>query len=239
MKRACVSSAWLGIFALLVTACGAAPPVEEPFASMNEARIERARELAPDLHARALRARADMKRAVQEGDSEAAADHRTRARLWMRTALIETERVELDRHRGTLLKNVREARRSAVAAHRERERIEQEVARLRAASVAREQAEKAFEHAAEREERGRRGQAARGRRRQAVAIQIERARSMLAAAKALGARAETLQAARQALEEARRVEDPGSPRAMRAADAAVKAAERLLKETQDESDQLQ
>lgn len=171
------------LVAALLVACGGAPTagVRVAFEEADVARAER----APDLLARARAARDRAERAASDGDDEAAADHATEARLWLRAALVEADRLELE---ATRLETEREEAQiaerlaEAQAEHRSRSAA---IGRARAAAVAREQMEQAFERAEVRETR-RRDPNAMDPLAAARAF-LDRSRLLVAAARALGA----------------------------------------------------
>ena len=91
---------WLGALAfvtLLACASGqtrtTSPPIfEAPGAALAE-------ELAPDLYRQAEIAWGAAEQAAQRGAEAAHRDHRTVARLWLAAAIVEADRVELERRR--------------------------------------------------------------------------------------------------------------------------------------------
>ncbi len=84
-------------FALTACAGQQTPPRSDGLFASPAA--ERARELAPDLHRNAEIAWSAAGEAQRHGDSQAADDFRTEARLWLAGAATEGERVEIDRRR--------------------------------------------------------------------------------------------------------------------------------------------
>ena len=152
--------------------------------AFEEADVSRAQR-APDLLSRAERARDRAEEAAADGDNEAAADYATEARLWLRAAMVEADRLELEDARLTDERE-EEAVAQRLAHTRARRRAhESEVGRERAAAVAREQMERAFEAAEARETRRRQPDAMSPAA--AARAFIDRARLLTAAARALGA----------------------------------------------------
>lgn len=184
----------------------------------------RARELAPDLFARATQARDEAARAA---DPEVARDHEQRADLLLETAIVEAERVEIDRRRAGLELRIEHA--LAARAEQERARRETEAAleRADAASIARREAERAFAQA-ELDETRRFPSTERERAQTADVLQ-QRATLVLAAASALGLADAERERAQAALDAAAPVRGGGAGRLARARDA-LEAAERALGE---------
>ncbi len=171
------------LLSVLLIACGGAPTagVRVAFEEADVARAER----APDLLARAREARDRAERAAADGDEEAAADYATEARLWLRAALVEADRLALEAARLETEREeaqVAERLAEAQAQHRAQSAA---IGRERAAAVAREQMELAFTAAEVRETR-RRDPNAMDPLAAARAF-LDRSRLLVAAAKALGA----------------------------------------------------
>ncbi|MCB9613586.1 MAG: hypothetical protein H6721_28165 [Sandaracinus sp.] len=156
--------------------------------------VAEARRDAPDLVAAADLAREDAERAAEEGDGKAADDHATRARLWLDAALVEAERIRLDRERRAILEEAEAAAAEADALEAERVAIAARARHEAAAEVARVQMQAAFAAAERLEERGRRHRGPdvdRTRRDAAIALEA-RTQLLVAAARALGATDEEL-----------------------------------------------
>ncbi len=182
------------LFAVVVsTACGpGAPRASAPLrAQLASAEAAAARERAPDLVARVEAALDDADAAERAGDALAAADHATRARLFLEAALAEATRLEDEGERSNLEAQIATL---LARAHRDedaREAMGREQAREAAASAAREEALAALALAESDEARPLRRerlsleQAADVRR--AAAALRARARLAMAAARALGA----------------------------------------------------
>ncbi len=174
----------------LLAGCGGTSP---PPLRLNEvfgsARVAVARREAPDLYARAELARREAERAQARGDREAAQDHATRARLLLEAAIVEAERIALEGERLEALRIADEAATAAAAAEQARHELERERVHARAAALARAQMQEAWAQAAQEEARRFRRRSAEltaARRRAALALR-DRARLVLAAARALGA----------------------------------------------------
>lgn len=179
--------AWLS---LLLVACGGAPTAGARVA-FEEADVARA-ERAPDLLARAREARDRAERAAEDGDPDAAADHATEARLWLRAALVEADRLELEAARLEDEAELEALAQRLAHAQTERRAREATIGRERAAAVAREQMERAFVAAELRETRQRDPNAMDPLA--AARAFIDRARLLGAAARALGAPADEVRA---------------------------------------------
>lgn len=197
---------------LLGLGCAAAPKHGEALsASFERPDAQRARELAPDLYARAERALADARAARDTGTR---ADHAARARLLLLAAIAETERIELERAAGQADERSERALAERAAVERERLALEQRAARERAALLARAQAERVFASPSA----------------TAVASDVqfvrERARVTLAAAVGLGLGESEARKVEQRIDEAEQrshTKDAGA-----AAERALAAAERAL-----------
>lgn len=212
------------LLAGLLSACAARPatPAELP-SRFEQPDAARAQALAPDLHARAERARVDAERAR---DGASARDHAERAELLLEAAVAEADRIELDRARAA-----QEARHAQVDGERaalERARVAavHAIRREEAARVARAEAARVFLQAEEDELRRRdRGERERAQA-QAAAFYLKRAELVLAAAAAMGADEAQRKPVRAAIDAAAR-QKAGSARAA-AADRALARAQRLL-----------
>lgn len=195
MKPRAPQSLFLTLCALLV-ACGTSASRGTvdlaPFFQADG--VEDARREAPDLIAAAELAREEAERADASGDSDAASDHATRARLLIDAAVAEAERVRLDRERLALLEEAEAALAEARALELAREEITARTRREAAAEIARAQMQNALAAAEHLESRGRRHRGPevdRTRREAAIALET-RTRLSVAAARALGASDEDL-----------------------------------------------
>jgi hypothetical protein len=145
----------------------------------------RARQLAPDLYARAERAWQDAKRA---GEPDSAADHEARARLLLAAAVAEAERIVLERAASAAEARATRAQQQRAQLERERVELEQAAERDRAAQSGRADAARVFQRLETREqEHSARGAVEREAQRARDAEVVRRhALLMLAAADALG-----------------------------------------------------
>lgn len=222
--------------ALATTGCGAPGPHRHLDPLFESERARKAAELAPDLVAAARNAREDAARAHREGDDAAAADHATRARLLLDAAFAEAERITLSRKRQQVEAKARRVTEAAVHDERVRMAVVHAVERELAARVAEEQAARAFEVAADvetRRARARGDEAQRTHRRAAEAL-AERAKLVLATARALGAPAEQVDALEERLGE---LEPAGAPtEAVREADALLREARAVLGRARETGD---
>jgi colicin import membrane protein len=184
---------------------------------------QHARELAPDLYARAERAWQDAKRATEP---DAALDHETRARLLLAAAVAEAERIVLDRAASAAEARYTEALEQRAELERTRVELEQAAARDRAALDARAEAARVFQRA-EPAQRGAHGAAERDAQRASDAEVVRRhALLMLAAADALGLSGE--RSNQLALTIAAAEHAANGAAALEAAHAALAAVERAL-----------
>lgn len=190
--------------------------------------VARARVSAPDLVAEAESAAVDAREAEDSGDSEAASDHATRARLLLEAALVEAERIALDEER--LEAETRAEGHAAIAARIEGERAARaaEEARSRAASLARREASRAFATAETDENRRlrRRSVTIAGAHRQASRALLDRASLLAAAVRALGTEPAEVTALEERILAGSAIADPTA--AMNAADEIHRDAMRLL-----------
>lgn len=218
-------ASWALVFVL---ACGGPVASSGIGDLLDQDVVARARVSAPDLVAEAESAAADARDAERSGDSEAASDHATRARLLLEAALVEAERIALDEER--LEAETRAEGHAAIAARIEGERAARaaEEARGRAASLARREAARAFATAETDENRRlrRRSGAVAVAHRQASRALLERASLLAAAARALGAEPDTVNALEERILAASAIVDPTE--AMHAADQAHQDAMQLL-----------
>lgn len=181
----------VSLVALVLVACGGTTRRStvdlNPFFEAEG--ITEARREAPDLIAAAELAREDAERADASGDTDAAHDHATRARLLLDAALAEADRVRLDRERLALLEEAEAALTEARSLERAREALAARARRDAAAEIARAQMQNAHAAAELLESRGRRHRGPdvdRTRREAASALEV-RTRLSIAAARALGA----------------------------------------------------
>jgi hypothetical protein len=215
------------VLATALPACRTGPQPTahlETLFSDEGARAARAR--APDLYARAQRARREAEAAERAGDPQAASDHATRARLLLSAAEAEAERIAAENERLEAEQTEQAALSQARRNERTRAEIEAAVERELAARVAREQADKAFEVADEDERRGRRGRRSKAEYRAAAQFLTERTRLVLSAARALGAPGDAIARVEDMVRRARRVDDPTERIA--AADRALMEARAVL-----------
>lgn len=141
----------VALLLLLAAGCGGAPTAGMRLA-FEEADVTRAAR-APDLLARAREARERAEVAAAEGDEDAAADYATEARLWLRAALVEVDRLELEAARLQDEQEEETLAQRLAQTQAERRAREATLGRERAAAVAREQMERAFVAAEARETR--------------------------------------------------------------------------------------
>lgn len=193
---------WL---ALTLAACGpGAPRASAPLrARLAASESAPARERAPDLVARVEAALDEADAAERAGDPAAAADHATRARLFLEAALAEAARLEDETERANVEAQIATLLAQARRDEEAREAIDRRLARDAAASAAREEALAALALAESDEARPARRrrlslEEAADLRRAAAALRA-RARLTAAAAVALGADEATLTAANEAL----------------------------------------
>jgi hypothetical protein len=71
-------------------------------ALFTSAAAEAAHQYAPDLYGRAMTAWTEAEEAQRHKDGHAADDHRTEARLWLAAAIVEADRIQMDRRRAAL-----------------------------------------------------------------------------------------------------------------------------------------
>ncbi|MDH5494028.1 MAG: hypothetical protein OEY14_18905 [Myxococcales bacterium] len=172
--------------ALGLSACGTPGAGEGSLDSLfGAARAAEARDRVPDLYAQAEGAL----REARQAEDAAAADHRTRARLLLLAAIVESERIDHEERRLALEARERRALREAAALEAERAQLQERQGRELAAALALEQARLAFERAEGDEARraGAGGQAERRLHLEAIESLRERTRLLVAAAAALGA----------------------------------------------------
>lgn len=218
----------LVLSALLASACGAGGPrvSRELRSQLRSDEVEAARERAPDLIAQVESALDEADAAERAGDELAAADHATRARLYLEAARAEAARVDDDTARAALERTIGEVLEQARRDEAAREEISRELSRLAAVRTANEEARAALEAAAEDEARpGRRQRVSLEETsdvRRAGAALRARARLAIGAARALGATDEALEEATDAVTASEEAEEPLA--ALRAADRAHRAA---------------
>jgi flagellar motor protein MotB len=212
--------------ACLLCACATAPrahgsTLDPLFAS---ARLGRVRELAPDLLARAQRARQD---ALDARTTDARSDHELRARLLLQAAEVEADRIEIERKTAALQQRSDAAEAARAADERARLLAEAQAKQAEAARLAQAEAAAAFAPleltAAATPGRVPSAQA----REQAASFFVKRARLTLTAAVALGADAAMVGDAQAKLQAAQATQTgPSAP--LTAAQNALLAAERAL-----------
>jgi hypothetical protein len=134
---------------LSLLAVGCVSAREARFA-LDAARLERARELsveerAPDLYARALKARDQAGKLPEE--SPARGDYASEARLWLEASIAEAERLSLSEKRLVAERELLAAEQALVQAERARAEATRAVEVQLAAEIAREEAKKALERA--------------------------------------------------------------------------------------------
>jgi hypothetical protein len=223
------ATAALGL--LLAVACAGRSARPDALADrFARADARRARELAPDLYARAERARADAQRTP---DSERAtrSDRELATKLLLAAAIAEAERIENDRAAAAAEARVAEARHARARIERERREIERQLQSEQSARAERAQAARAFGTVPQTAEELSGGRA----ERQAAQTRegeflLRRAQLTLAAALALGlteARGTEVAAAIAAVE---RGASNADARMLAAAHAALREADRALGE---------
>lgn len=190
----------------------------------------RAETMVPDLHSQAKQAHQAAQQAHVAGDGAAAADHETRARLWLAAAVVEAERIEIERRRLRVLRQSEEF--AGLAQHMEQSRwdADDEAEREAAAKIATQEAERAYAEAAraesKRASRGKKGGKGAGETyRQAQRFFAERARLLAAAATAMGA---SVHEADAVAESARRAESKKDESGLEEALRAYQRAQVLL-----------
>ncbi len=180
------AQAWLLSFLLLLAACAGAPRAQHSSlaALFSDAQVQAARAAAPDLLARAERARKD---ADSASAAAARADHELRARWLLQAALVETERIAIERRRSQLQQQIDDAEQARAQDEHARAVAQAQLEVLQASQLAQRQAEAGFaqvqQAAAGRGERA----GSSTERAQAVAFLVQRTRLVAAAARALGA----------------------------------------------------
>jgi len=210
---------------LSLAGCGAATTQSTLEPLFADPAVAEARRRAPDIYAEAERAREAARRAEGANDVQAAADYATQARLLLTAATVEADRLALEEERLGLERQAREDVRRAIADNAARGELDRRMSRERAADLALQQAEVAFEQAAEDEPRRRRRDEneVRGMHRRAASVLLRRASLALSAAEAMGASAAEVGTLRARIEEARGREDPS---------AALGEADRIYAEVQ-------
>lgn len=205
-----------------IAGCGGATAssamLVEAFGS-EEAQLARRR--APDLFAPAERARRAAERAEEAGDGDAAADHATRARLLLASAIAESDRIGYEEARLAAERREQRAFEAARRDEQERAAIAEELRLAESARVAREEARVALEVAA-RDEARRRGAGTPEQIqawRSAAAALRQRARLVILAAEAMDVPPARVSELREALDAAGRQSDPAT---------ALGAADRVL-----------
>ena len=228
--------------ALIAVACGAAQ--SEPVSLFEPGELNAAREHAPDLVAAAEAAEEDAQRAHLANDDSASRDYATRARLLLEAAVVESQRIEENQERLQLEEQADAATHELVALQEERAALSQQLARERAAGLARQQASLAFERAVDDEPRRHRARSTElsSARREAARALAHRSMLVVAAAGAMGADADRVRPIAEAAQEVLSINAPdaairraaqvhrqalqllGAARARHAVDAAAVAA---------------
>ena len=202
----------------LSSACAAtrsAAPADALAARFALADAQRANTLAPDLYARAERARAEAREA---DDESARKDHTVRARLLLDAAIAEADRIAAEREGAAADARADRSVEERAALERRRLDLEQAAARELAAQAARAEAERALAPAtsAHRESDAERVKAA--------SFLCDRAALTLAGALALGLPATTADALERTIAAARLIQS---------STARVKAAKHALERVQE------
>ena len=222
---------------VLLAACGSGAPRASATlrARLVDPETEPARARAPELIARVETALQEADEAERAGDQAAAADHATRARLFLEAAVAEAARITDEQQRIRLEREVASLLTRARRDEQARAQISAELSRRSAIATAREEAQRALEQAAIDEARPLRRQRVSLERmadvRRAVAALRARARLTIAAADSLGATEEQLSQARASLTASVSATDPRealtvADRAYREAAIALGAARR-------------
>lgn len=89
----------LVIMSVLALGCGARQSMRTSESMFSSPAAEVAQELAPDLYEEAKVAASMAEEAERRKDDAAAKDYHTESRLWFAAAVVEAERIQLDRHR--------------------------------------------------------------------------------------------------------------------------------------------
>lgn len=178
----------------LICACGAASSTTRLAGLFDNERAAAARQVSAESYQRAEGARDRALASEAENDEAAAADHATAARLWLAAAIADSETLSLRAEAVALGEEADLAERLAAEREVMRQRIVDNAARARAAAVAGDEAERAFEHAQGYEQRRLRRDDAETRQlwRQTTRALLRRATLLLAAAEQLGAPPESL-----------------------------------------------
>ncbi|MEM7139278.1 MAG: hypothetical protein AAF500_22090 [Myxococcota bacterium] len=137
-----VSRSFLASLPLVLLSCGAQQSARTTAALFDSPAAAHAKTLAPDLHRRAEAAWEASDVAERDGDSDAASDLQTEARLWLAAAATEAERIEIDRQRLALQA---EEERWATRLGRDQEAtavVAQDISRYQARAVALREAER-------------------------------------------------------------------------------------------------
>ncbi len=210
---------------MLCPGCGAATSGTTTFdVARDGADARRAHELAPDLVAGAERAHADARAATAD---DARHDHEARAMALLDAAIVEAQRIKLDRKLGARDAETERLVRERAEHEGARVAAVHESARLEAARHARAEAVRVF-GLAERDEATRVPKAERERlHAEAAAFLLQRAELVLAAAQALGLAADGRTASEAALAKARAAPGSATER-LRLAQSAIESAERAL-----------
>lgn len=89
----------LTVLSVLALGCGARQSARTSESMFDSPAAEVAQELAPDLYEEAKVAASMAEEAQRRKDDAAAKDYHTESRLWFAAAVVEAERIQLDRHR--------------------------------------------------------------------------------------------------------------------------------------------
>ncbi len=137
-----MSRAVLMVWCVVGLACAASQTTRTSDSFFGSPAAELAREHAPDLYGQAQTAWAEAEEAQRRKDEQAADDRRTEARLWLASAVAESERVRLDLRRAELQ---REEERWAKQLARDQEAsavVARDISRYEAGAVALREAER-------------------------------------------------------------------------------------------------
>ncbi|HMI90843.1 MAG TPA: hypothetical protein VK509_05740 [Polyangiales bacterium] len=228
LVRACAAIRASALLLALASGCagsGLRPGRHDPL-RFARADVLAARRGAPDLFARAQRARAD---ALATDDPEARAEHGERARAWLAAALAETRRIAHMRAASAAEARVVAAETRRAELERARVELEREAERAAVAAGGREQ----LAHALQRAESDALGDAARSRgldEERAQAAELLRARARLVRAAAIALQLPSQRAAVAAPASSGRADGATAHQRLAAARAELERAESALGE---------
>jgi hypothetical protein len=210
------------LLCLVLLGCG--PAVPRTRGAFDAERLARARALgaeqrAPLLYEAAERALSD---AAELTYPSARAELETEARLWLEAAITECERSDLNAERLVLERQIEESYRAAIRDTEAARALAEQTAVRATARAVREEAQRALERAATIP--ARRPKLAPADERRAAEALVERARLVLAAARAMGATPEVVQEAEVVLQRAQGLLEKAPDRALAQADAALSVA---------------